>query len=293
MELSRAAGHFVARFVAMAGPCELLLETDDAAMATHLGEIAEAEALRIEHKYTRYRNDSALSQINQSAGNPVHVDDETARLLDYAAQCFSLSDHKFDVTAGVLRRIWKFDGSDNIPSPQAVDALLPLIGWQKVDWQAPLVTLPPSMEIDFGGIGKEYAVDRVARLVMQETQASAVINFGGDLFVTGPRADGSPWQIGVDDPRASGENLVGYLTVSRGGVATSGDARRFLLKEGVRYGHIVDPRTGWPVVGAPRAVTVAAGTCTDAGMLATFSMLEGAAAEDFLRAQGVAYYCVW
>lgn len=277
----------------MASPCELLVETDDTALAGRLGELAEAEVLRIERKFSRYLADSVLSRINRSDGKPVRVDDETIRLLDYAAQCYSLSGHRFDVTAGVLRRVWKFDGSDRLPAQEAVAALLPLIGWEKVDWRSPHIVLPSGMEIDFGGIGKEYAVDRVAHMVMQQTSVSAVINFGGDLFVTGPRADGSAWQIGVDDPRASGQGVLGFLSVTHGGVATSGDARRFLYKYGVRYGHILDPLTGWPAQGAPRAVTVVAATCTDAGMLATFSMLEGASAEEFLRAQGVAYHCVW
>ncbi len=293
MELSQVGGHFVARFSAMASPCEVLVETTDSSLAAHVGELVEQEAVRIERKYSRYRNDSVISQVNRSAGRPVAVDEETGRLLDYSAQCFLLSNGRFDVTAGVLRRAWKFDGSDRVPTSASVETLLPLIGWKKVQWQYPHVVLPHGMEIDFGGIGKEYAVDSACKLVMQQTDVSTVINFGGDLFVTGPRKDGSPWQIGVDDPYADGKKVVDLLSVRRGGVATSGDARRFLCKNGVRYGHILNPETGWPVANAPRSVTVIANTCTDAGMLATFSMLEGVAAEDFLRAQNLVYRCVW
>jgi thiamine biosynthesis lipoprotein len=284
------AGHFVGRFDAMASPCELLLASQDKALAYRLTHLAAHEAKRIERKFSRYLADSAVQRINRAEGRPVEVDTETANLLDYAAHCHALSDGRFDVTSGVLRRAWRFDGSDRLPSPESVAALLGHVGWQRVLWQRPWITLPPGMEIDLGGIGKEYAVDSTAALVRQHTDAPFVLNFGGDLYVSAPRPEG-PWQIAVEDPRADGA-VVRTLAINRGGLATSGDARRFLLKEGVRYGHILDPRTGWPVPDAPRSVTVLADTCLEAGMLATFAILHGAGAEAFLREQEVQFWIV-
>ena len=289
-ELTQADGYWRGSFRAMACPCELLMDVDDRPLAQRLLQVAADEARRIEHKLSRYRDDNAIHHINTANGAPVTLDDETADLMDYAARCHTLSDGRFDITSGILRRVWCFDGSDNIPVAEAVQAVLRHVGWQRLSWQRPVLQLAPGMEIDLGGLGKEYAVDRVVRLLRQETDACFVVNFGGDLCISGPRRDAAPWVIGLDDPEATGARALGELRVQRGGIATSGDARRYLLKDGVRYGHILDPRTGWPVTGAPRAVTVVADTCLEAGMLATFALLHGAGARAFLEAQGVPFW---
>lgn len=296
--LHKAKGYWIGRFKAMASPCEILLEIKKKAEARQLVQLAAEEALRIEHKFSRYRTDNIIYQINQAAGEPIKVDAETAALLDYAQQCYALSEGMFDVTSGVLREVWHFDGSANVPEAKAVDALLSRIGWDKVSWHAPTIALHPGMEIDLGGIGKEYAVDRTAKLLQQHTDASLLINYGGDLVATGARRDGSGWVVGVEDPQhavtlpASPHATQTQYELVRGGIATSGDARRYLLKDGIRYSHILDPRTGWPVRDAPHSVTVVAGTCTEAGILSTLAMLHGAAAEDFLQQQEVTYWCV-
>jgi thiamine biosynthesis lipoprotein len=275
----------------MASPCEVLVESDDRRDARRVLSIVAAEARRIEAKFSRYRSDSVVSRINRCDGD-VEVDDETARLLDYAGKLFELSGGKFDVTSGVLRRAWTFDGSDRVPDERAVEDARRHVGWQRVRWHNGRVALEPGMEIDFGGIGKEYAVDAASLLAARAFPAlSCLVNFGGDLAVSVPRNDGAAWRVGIEEVRGGrGANAKGVIRLVRGGLATSGDARRFLLKDGVRYSHILDPATGWPARDAPRSVTVAAGTCTDAGMLATFAMLEGRGAERFLSAQGVEYW---
>lgn len=151
---------------------------------------------------------------------------------------------------------------------------------------------PAGMEIDFGGIGKEYAVDRTAQILSRHLQTGILINYGGDLFAVGPRVDGTLWQVGIDDPAASGKKLVAKIPLNQGGLATSGDARRYLLKNNIRYSHILDPQTGWPVKDAPRSVTVLAPTCLEAGMLATFAMLEGLEAKTFLEGEGMPFWLV-
>jgi thiamine biosynthesis lipoprotein len=295
--LERRPDYWLGRFRAMASPCEVLLEVDSEQEAKQLLQLAQGEAQRIEHKFSRYRTDNIIHQINQARGKPVEVDPETASLLDYAAQCHALSEGRFDITSGVLREVWQFDGSDRVPDAAAVAKVLPRVGWQKVTWKAPWFTLPAGMEIDLGGIGKEYAVDRTARLLQQHTTASLLVNYGGDLQVTGPRRSGWGWFVGVEDPqhavsrKGSGGTQLRQYELLQGGIATSGDARRYLLRDGVRYSHILDPRTGWPVPDAPRSVTVAAGTCTEAGILATLAMLQGARAETFLEQQDVTYWC--
>ena len=299
-KLERRADYFVGHFAAMASNCEVLIDTNSENLALEITRIAATEVTRIEQKYSRYRDDNILHHIN--SGTATEVDAETARLLDYAQQLYQLSDGRFDVTSGVLRRVWHFDGSDNIPSVAEVDILLSLVGWDKLHWSNPRIHLPPEMEIDFGGIGKEYAADRVAQTVStfiteqapeKHRHTSVLVNLGGDIAITGPRKNGDGWRVGVMSGLQNRPSESADFSLKKGGVATSGDANRYLEKNGIRYSHVLDPGTGWPVTKAPRAVTVAAATCTDAGMLSTLALLHGPEAENFLREQDVPYWCQW
>jgi FAD:protein FMN transferase len=274
----------------MASPCEVLVDSDDPADAAAALEIARGEASRIERKFSRYRDDNIVHRINHAEGRAVAVDEETARLLDYAATCHALSKGLFDITSGVLRRVWTFDGGTRVPAPEAVAELLTRVGWHRVRWEGRALTLREGMEIDLGGIGKEYAVDRAAALVAERVSAPVLLNFGGDLYARAPRRDGSPWMVGIDDPSRTGQPLERRVELTRGGLATSGDARRFVMHEGRRLGHILDPRTGWPVADAPRSVTVVAATCLEAGTLATLAYLAGPDAARFLKEQGVTHW---
>ena len=299
-KLERRTDYFVGHFAAMASNCEVLIDTNSENLALEITRVAATEVTRIEQKYSRYRDDNILHQINN--GVATEVDEETARLLDYAQQLYQLSGGRFDVTSGVLRRVWHFDGSDNIPSAAEVDILLSLIGWDKLHWNHPRIHLPPEMEIDFGGIGKEYAADRVAQAVStfvtgqaseEHRHTSVLVNLGGDLAITGPRKNGDGWRVGVMSGLQNRPSEAADFSLKKGGVATSGDANRYLEKNGIRYSHVLDPGTGWPVAGAPRAVTVAAATCTDAGMLSTLALLHGPEAENFLQEQDVPHWCQW
>jgi len=258
--------------------------------AERIARSVESEARRIEVKFSRYRERSVVSEINRNAGRtPVAVDDETAMLVRSALDLTRLTGGRFDPTVGALRRVWDFR-SGRVPSDEEISAHLPLVNAGAVSTRDRTVFLRrPGMEIDLGGVGKEYAVDRAAALVGSLTQ-SCLLNFGGDLRALGPHANGRPWEVGIEAvDRLSSASQV--IDVYRGGVATSGDSRRYLLKDGRRYGHILDPTTGEPVIEAPRSVTVVADTCTQAGMLATLAMLQGKAAKRFLDAQGVRYWC--
>ncbi len=276
------------QFGAMACPCELLLHTQDRECARELGDLVANEAWRIEKKYSRYRRDSVVSWIHAQRGGTVRLDEETASLMDFARQCFNLSEGLFDITSGVLRRAWTFDGSDRVPGQHDIERLLPLVGFDKVRWHNPFLTLPQDMELDLGGIGKEYAVDRAYDLLIPECPVPFLVNFGGDLRASRPLPQG-PWKVGIERPDADQTAAV-LLEVEYGALATSGDSHRFLLKDGIRYGHVLDPRTGWPVSGAPRSITVAASSCTEAGLLSTLAMLKGAAARAFLEEQSIRYW---
>ena len=291
LEVEQRDGYFCSRFHAMASPCELLIETVNAQQARSLGELAQTEALRIEHKFSRYRDDNIIHQINHSNGQKVKVDEETGSLLDYAKFCYEISDGMFDISSGVLGKAWCFDGQTPVPDENIINELLDLVGWQKVEWLHPYIQLLDGMQIDLGGIGKEYATDRVAGMLKQQTDYSVLVNFGGDLVCTRPRSNGEGWQIGVEKPdyeQLHSQPVANkVIEITKGSMATSGDARQHIVKNGKRYGHILNPKTGWPVESAPCSVTVAAATCTEAGILATLAMLQGQDAEAFLEAQDV------
>jgi len=286
-------------FQAMASDCELLIEGVDEAQALALLLTAAKETWRIEHRFSRYVSGNIIDRINTVSGQPIEVDLETASLLNFSDQCYQLSDGLFDISSGALRKIWRFDGGDAVPDAAQIKEVIQLVGWHKVDWQAPTLSLPREMELDFGGIGKEYAVDRavlelnaeINRLSKQQARlnTSFVVNFGGDLACSGPRLDGSSWTIGVENSERD-QTSVATVSLSQGAVATSGDSRRYLLKDGVRYSHILNPLTGKSIIDAPHAISVAAANCMQAGMLSTFAMLQGEQAEAFLEAQGVQYW---
>lgn len=288
--LTRDADHWTGRFVAMASPCEVLIDQAPASLARQVLDVVASEAWRIERKFSRYRTDSAVHEINKSAGTELLVDDETSNLLDFAATLTRLSDGAFDITSGVLRKVWTFDGGDRVPSQQQIDEVLAVIGWHKVEWRRPVLKLGAGMQIDLGGIGKEYAVDAAAEHVQKIAPGlSCLINFGGDVAVRNARGNGTPWRVGIESYArvATAERVV---QLSRGALATSGDSRRFVFRAGHRYSHILDARTGWPVRNAPHAITVAADTCTQAGTITTLAMLKGAGAEELLRASGARYW---
>jgi len=288
--LVREKNHYIGRFRAMASPCEVLVDTDDPTTAETALWVAEAEAGRVERKFSRYRADNVVHRINHSAGSPVEVDDETAGLIDYAGACHAMSEGLFDITSGALRQVWTFDGGSRVPNDDDVRHALRHVGWGRVAWDHRALTLPDGMEIDLGGIGKEYAVDRTVTLLASEIDDPFIVNFGGDLRASAPRRDGSPWVVGVDDPRRPGEAAVYRIEFAAGALATSGDARRFVLHRGKRLGHILDPRTGWPVENAPRSVTVLTSTCLEAGTLSTLAYLQGPRADEFLQKQGVSFW---
>ncbi len=282
----------IGRFTAMACPCEILLDSQNKHLIKSITRLAYKEAKRIEKKFSRYTNNNIIYKINNANGIAIKTDTETALMFDFANQCYQLSDGKFDITSGVLRKIWKFDSSDNIPTKDEVNLIKPNIGWDKVKWENPVITLPQNMEVDLGGIGKEYAVDSTVKILKKHTDKSFLVNFGGDIACPKPKDDSTPWYIGVDDPNKTGEKSVGQIALYQGGLATSGDARRYLLKDGKRYSHILDPHTGYPVPDAPRSISVIGNTCIEAGMLSTFAMLQGKNAVEFLDAQDVKYWCV-
>lgn len=266
--------YYRSEFKAMGTPCEIQLFVRSEAEAEFASTAVITDVQRLEDRYSRYKDDSFLSKINRVAANGgmIQVDEETASLLDYAVTCYQQSNGLFDVTSGILRRAWRFD-QGKLPSQKQIDCLLEKVGWHKVLWERPMLSFSVSgMEVDFGGVVKEYAVDRAASLCQGLGIKHGVINLGGDIKVIGPRADGDPWQVGIRHPRSQ-DKLLDTIGLYKGALASSGDYERCIMVDGIRYGHVLNPLTGWPVRHLA-AVSVIGDFCVVAGSASTIAMLK-------------------
>jgi len=251
------------------------VETRGPERARALARTVEREAWRIEAKFSRFREDSALSRINARAGaDPVAADAETCALVCSALDLARLTGGRFDPTVGVFRRIWDFKAG-RVPSADEIEALRPLVDASQVEVDGGAIHLRrPGMELDLGGVGKEYAVDRVAGLLLEAGVTSGIVDFAGDVRTLGRRGDGRPWSIGVQEPRRPGRCRFALRARDRAGIATSGDYERFFEKDGVRFHHLLDATTGLPARGVT-SVTVIAPTALAAWRLATAAFLLG------------------
>ena len=234
-----------------------------------------AEALgwigKFEAKFSRFQPTSLVSRINAAAGGEwVAVDDEMEHLLRLADDLHRRTDGILDPTLLPLLRVWDWKQVHlKLPQASEVQAALALTGWQKVQRRAGAVRLPEAgMGLDFGGFGKEYAVDYLAKIARQHGLTDALIDLGRDLFALGGNGRHPFWHVGIEDGCKPGE-CWGGLAVSDRAVSASGDYARHFTHDGIRYGHILDPRTGWPVSHGMRAVTVIAPSCLEAGVYST------------------------
>ncbi|MDV6343391.1 FAD:protein FMN transferase [Nitrosomonas sp. Is37] len=279
-------------FKAMGAPCEIQVYAVTETKARRATDAAIADIQRLESVYSRYRESSFLSEINQIAakGGSITVDNETAGLLDYAETCYRESDELFDITSGILRRAWDFK-SNQLPDETVIQTLLDKIGWHKLRWSSPVLEFPlAGMEIDLGGVVKEYAVDRAATICWDRDIQHGMVNLGGDIKIIGPHPDGSPWRIGIRHPRHP-DTLLQTLELYSGALASSGDYERCITINGTRYGHVLNPKTGWPVSWMA-AVSVVGDFCVIAGSASTIGMLKDQQGKDWLADLGLPHLWV-
>jgi thiamine biosynthesis lipoprotein len=240
---------------------------------------AYAEMNRLSDMMNRYNAASVVSAINDAAGaRAVSVPPELMEVLEMAQRMSARTQGAFDVTIGSLQG-WRFrPGEERVPTRAEIAAQLPLVDWRKLALDAGERTAflrAPGMRIDLGGIAKIYILDAGWRALERNGVARALVNGGGDVRAGGPAA-GPAWRIGVRDPRAPG-TLLGVAEVACGFVSSSGDYERAFVRDGRRYHHILDPRTGFPAVG-PSGVTVIATQIEAANGLSVAIMVLGKAA---------------
>jgi thiamine biosynthesis lipoprotein len=230
---------------------------DDAAIVSIFAE-AFAEFDRIDALMTTWTPDSEVSRINAAAGGkPVVVSQELVGVLESALAASKLTGGAFDITVGAFSGVWKFDEDNDgsLPDDTTVQARRKLVGWRDVivDRKAHTVRLRrKGQKITLGGIAKGYAVDRVTTLLHKRGLADFVVQAGGDMYVSGRKGD-RRWRVGIRDPRGARSDFFAMAEVEDATFSTSGDYERFVVKDGKRYHHILDPRTGYP---APRCRSV-------------------------------------
>jgi thiamine biosynthesis lipoprotein len=206
----------------------------------------------------------------------VAVDQDTEQLLALCDTLVAMTRGVLDPTALPLIQLWDYKAAQpKVPPEAAIAAARSLVGWRKVQRAPGRVFLPEAgMALDFGGFGKEYAVDMVAQLAVDRGITAALVDFGHDLKAIGTPPGRIAWHVGLENPRLPG-TIDGSIGVTNRGVASSGDYLRCFEIGGKRYGHIIDPRTGWPVANGCQQVTIVAPSCLQAGVLSTTAFVLG------------------
>lgn len=261
---------------ALGCPCQLLAEVSGAegrercerAFAGVRAWVAEFEA-----RYSRFREDSLLSRLNHGAGSGWQsVDAEMSDMLDLCEWSFFQSRQCLDATALPLVKLYY--KVTEAPDLAAVARAMERVGWRRLQRRPGAVLLPDGMSLDFGGFGKEYAVDVAAMLLEEAGLSTYLVNFGNDIRVRGA-PDGAPgWVVGMEDPFDT-TRVLKRLVMTSGALAASGNYRRQVTIGGQSYGHIVDPRTGRPARTELVALHVTAPTALQAGVFATAGIILG------------------
>lgn len=276
----------------MGCPCELRFHTRTRQAFDRAAERCLGEIRRFERKYSRYLKDSVTSRINRAAGRaPVSIDEETASLLNYAATCHKESGGLFDLTSGAFRRVWHRQRR-TLPEQDEIDDCLALVGWDNVRHSKGRVFLPfKGMELDFGGVVKEYAADAAVQVARRAGIRHGLVNLGGDVGIVGSRPDGGPWPFGIVHPLTPG-SAIATVSLEDGALTTSGSYERFVEIGGRRYSHLIDPRTGWPVEGL-LSVSVTAPQAVVAGSIASIALLQPPASGlEWLESCGAPYLAI-
>jgi len=231
---------------------ELIIAHDNPKEANRLLDAGIAEIRRIEQLLTEFNDTSVTSEINRNAGvSPVRVDQEVYSLLQRSINLSRLTSGAFDITVRPLKKIYDFKNQEFIfPAKNIVREALSLVGYPHLilSDDSTVFLEKKGMSISFAAIGKGYAADRVKKIWLEAGICGGVVNASGDLTVIGKRGDRTPWKVGIADPDTPDKILM-YVPLEKGAVATSGDYRQYFVKNGIRYSHNINPKTGVPLTG--------------------------------------------
>ncbi len=250
-----------------------------------LKQIIDRRLDAINRVFSTYLKDSEISRFNalKRAGEKFEVSDDFMQVMRVARNIHRLSQGAWDGTVNPLVDLWSFGPIRREPRmspPDAIKTLLPKVGFERIQIVEPnfLVTDAPTVTLDLNAIAKGYAVDEISLLIAAAGFENYLVEIGGEVYAAGLRPDGQRWRVGINRPQKDAAFSAVYKVVSihNQAFATSGDYRNFFEINGVRYSHVIDPRTGYPVSNGVVSVSVIADTCTLADGLATAIMVMGA-----------------
>lgn len=235
-----------------------------------------------ENQVSRYINGSEIDRLNQNAGvKPVPVSPETFELLSRCLAYGKFSEGTFDITISPLTQEWNVTAEHpKVPSEQAIENLLKLVNYQDLELDSQNKTAYLKREgqsVDVGGIAKGFACDLARKTAVEYGITSGYISIGGNLMVVGEKLNHQPFKFGVRNPRGSANDYIGIITLPNSTMATSGDYERYFEQDGIRYHHILDPKTGWPAKTDLMSVSVVTPDGAYADFMSTYLFIKGKA----------------
>lgn len=262
----------------MGGRFDISIVDKDSLSAEQNINIVIAEISRIENLISDWKPDSQVSQVNQNAGiKPIKVDREVFELTQRAIKLSEITNGGFDVSFAAMDRIWKFDGSmTEMPSAEAIKKSVAKVGYKNIildSIQSTIFLKLPGMKIGFGALGEGYATDKCRAMMIAKGVQAGIINGSGDMSTWGKQPNGSPWKIGITNP-FNPEKLLAVVPLEQQAVTTSGSYEKFVVFDGKRYSHIINPATGYPATGLC-SVTVFGPDAETANGLSTSLMVLG------------------
>ncbi|WP_066895920.1 FAD:protein FMN transferase [Clostridium nigeriense] len=219
-------------------------------------------------------NGTLVDEVNAEAGvKPVKVDEDTYAIVKKGIEYSNLSHGLFDISVGPIVKLWNIGLPEaKVPTQEEINEKLPFIGYKDIELNENDKTIflkRPGMMIDLGGIAKGYTADVISNILTEEGVKSAIINLGGNVFTHGKKVNGDDWKIGIQNPFSDRGAIVGTLTTSNKSVVTSGIYERYIEKDGVKYHHILSPKTGYPYENEIAGITIVSDTSADGDALST------------------------
>ena len=271
----------------MGSTVELKLYSPSEELFHRVVDVCVKRTKEIDRLFSNYRDDSVLAKVNRNAGvRPVPVPEEFLNLVRTSVNYSEITDGAFDITIGSLFKLWQAETvAGRLPEKSRIRDALGCTGFRKIkidEGKSQIFLDGDCVQLDFGAIGKGYAVDEIVRIAKENGITKGLVNFGGNIYAMNPPAGKKFWDVGVRKP-GSGNQIISNINLVNKGIATSGDYERYFEHEGKRYSHIIDPRTGWPA-GDVTSVVAVSKTATEADVFSTaVSVLGSPGARTFVQ----------
>lgn len=256
-----AAEVFVAGFYSLGTEITAQIKADNREEAQRCVNIAEEETLRLEQLLSSYIEASDISRLGSAGGNRIEVSSDTAEVLQKARDIAQETDGAMDLTVGTLVKLWSVDQSyRKVPTEKEIESALPSVNWQKIEVSNEagkyFAKIGKGQEITVGAIGKGFIADKVAAKMRASGCTDALLSFGGNIITLGTNAKNQPWSLGIQEPDQKRGGYFAVVPSSDDSIVTSGNYEKYFIQDGVKYHHILNPKTGRPVPATLSSVTI-------------------------------------